>query len=89
MNISFATTPDYAGIAKAASGGKAWAGRAATVDELAKLLPEAVNFVANGGTAVLDAHLDGSAGKFVGDEENANGEKSGGRDTIGAAETAG
>ena len=75
LNISFATTRDYAGIAKAASRGKAWPGRAAMVDELAGLLPEAVDFVAKSGTAVLDAHLDGSGGKFVGGEERVAREK--------------
>ena len=64
IHISFAPTPDYAGIAKAASGGAAWAGYAGNVDELAKLLPEAVAAVKSGVCAVLDAHLDGPQGKF-------------------------
>ena len=64
LNISFAPTPDYAGIAKAASGGTAWAGYAGTADELARLLPEAVAAVKSGRCAVLDAHLDGPQGKF-------------------------
>lgn len=66
LNISFAPTPDYSGIAKAAAGGDIWAAHASTVDELAKLLPEAVQSVLNGRTAVLDAHLGGSEGKYVG-----------------------
>ncbi|KAH9815718.1 putative TPP enzyme family protein [Teratosphaeria destructans] len=66
LNISFAPTPDYAGIAKAASGGKAWAGHAGTVEELARLLPQAVEAVKGGVCAVLDAHLDGPQGKFGG-----------------------
>jgi hypothetical protein len=66
LNISFAPTPDYSGIAKAASGGKAWAGYAGTVDDLAKLLPEAVEAVKGGRCAILDAHLDGPQGKFGG-----------------------
>ncbi|KAL2861104.1 putative thiamine pyrophosphate enzyme [Aspergillus lucknowensis] len=60
LNISFAPTPDYPGIAKAASGGHIWAGRAATVAELAKLLPEAVQSVLSGMAAVLEAQLDGT-----------------------------
>lgn len=66
LNISFAPTPDYAGIARAASGGKCWAGVAGTVDELAQKLPEAVKAVQGGTCAVLDAHLDGPQGKFGG-----------------------
>ncbi|KAG9677587.1 thiamine diphosphate-binding protein, partial [Aureobasidium melanogenum] len=68
LNISFAPTPDYAGIAKAASGGKCWAGHAGTVEELAKLLPEAIEAVKGGVCAVLDAHLDGPQGKYGGDK---------------------
>ena len=66
LNISFAPSPDYAGIAKAAAGGKIWAGHAASVDELHELLPEAVKSVKNGIGAVLDAHLDGPQGKYGG-----------------------
>jgi len=66
LNISFAPTPDYAGIARAASGGKAWAGRASTAAELAELLPKAVEAVKGGVCAVLDAHLGGPEGKFRG-----------------------
>ncbi|KXL42416.1 hypothetical protein M433DRAFT_543222 [Acidomyces richmondensis BFW] len=66
LNISFAPTPDYAGIARAASGGKAWAGRAGTAAELAELLPKAVEAVKGGVCAVLDAHLGGPEGKFQG-----------------------
>lgn len=65
LNISFAPTPDYAGIAKAAAGGELWAGRAATVGELAERLPQAVQSVLNGRTAVLEAQLDGTEGKYV------------------------
>ena len=68
LNISFAPTPDYAGIAKAASGHKCWAGFAGTVDELARKLPEAVEAVKGGVCAVLDAHLDGPQGKFGGEK---------------------
>lgn len=65
LNISFAPTPDYAGIAKAASGGEIWAGCAATVADLGRLLPEAIKSVQNGTTAVLEAQLDGTTGKYV------------------------
>lgn len=65
LNISFAPTPDYPGIAKAASGGHIWAGTAATVAELGKLLPEAIQSVLNGTGAVLEAQLDGTTGKYV------------------------
>lgn len=66
LNISFAPTPDYSGIAKAAAGGDIWAAHASTAEELAKLLPEAVNSVLAGRTAVLDAHLEGPSGKYTG-----------------------
>ena len=68
MNISFAPSPDYAGIAKAAAGGKLWAGHAASVDELHELLPKAIESVRNGVGAVLDAHLDGPQGKYGGEK---------------------
>ncbi|KAH9871122.1 hypothetical protein J1614_006696 [Plenodomus biglobosus] len=66
LNISFAPTPDYSGIAKAASGGEIWAAHTSTADELAKLLPEAIKSVLNGKSAVLDAHLEGPEGKYGG-----------------------
>lgn len=66
LNISFAPTPDYAGIAKAAAGGKCWAGAAGTAKDLETLLPEAVKAVQGGTCAVLDAHLDGPEGKYPG-----------------------
>ncbi|CAG8264162.1 unnamed protein product [Penicillium salamii] len=65
LNISFAPTPDYAGIAKAAAGGELWAGRASTVAELAQKLPDAIKSVLEGKAAVLEAQLDGSSGKYV------------------------
>ncbi|PWY89484.1 putative thiamine pyrophosphate enzyme [Aspergillus sclerotioniger CBS 115572] len=65
LNISFAPTPDYPGIAKAASGGTFWGAQASTVAELQKLLPEAIKSVQNGTTAVLEAQLDGTEGKYV------------------------
>lgn len=66
LNISFRPTPDYAGIAKAAGGGKIWAGQAGTVGELMEILPEAIETVKNGTTAVLEAQLDGKEGKYGG-----------------------
>ncbi|CAK1360827.1 unnamed protein product [Cercospora beticola] len=68
LNISFAPTPDYSGIAKAASGHKAWAGVAGNAEQLKKLLPEAVAAVQSGVCAILDAHLDGPEGKYPGPE---------------------
>ena len=59
LNISFAPSPSYAGIAKAAAGGNLWAGQASTVKELDELLPKAIEAVKGGIGAVLDAHLDG------------------------------
>ena len=66
LNISFAPTPDYAGIAKAAAGGNLWAGTAGNVGELMDLLPQAVESVRNGIGAVLEAQLDGTDGKYAG-----------------------
>ncbi|KAL9597550.1 MAG: hypothetical protein Q9219_005052 [cf. Caloplaca sp. 3 TL-2023] len=66
LNISFAPSPDYAGIAKAAAGGRLWAGTAGTVEELEERLREAVESVVSGTGAVLDAHLDGPQGKYGG-----------------------
>ncbi|KAK2807852.1 hypothetical protein FQN50_005241 [Emmonsiellopsis sp. PD_5] len=65
LNISFAPTPDYAGIAKAAAGGQLWSGCAGSVEELAELLPKAVESVKGGMGAVLEAQLEGREGKFV------------------------
>lgn len=42
-----------------------WAEHASTVEELQRLLPEAIEAVKNGRGAVLDAHLDGSEGKYT------------------------
>ena len=64
INISFEPSPDYSGIAKAASGGKCWAGYTNSVKELEKLLPQAVDAVKGGVAAVLDAQLEGPQGKF-------------------------
>ena len=60
LNISFAPSPDYAGIAKAAAGGNLWAAQARTAKELDELLPRAIEAVEAGVGAVLEAHLDGA-----------------------------
>ena len=69
LNISFEPTPDYAGIAKAAAGGKIYAGRAGTAEALERVLKEAVESVKAGRSAVVDCHLGGSVGAFTGDEK--------------------
>ncbi|PNS16920.1 hypothetical protein CAC42_4884 [Sphaceloma murrayae] len=67
LNISFAPTPDYAGIAAAASGHKAWAGQAWNAEDLESKLKDAISAVSERGVcAVLDAHLEGPDGKFGG-----------------------
>jgi thiamine pyrophosphate-dependent acetolactate synthase large subunit-like protein len=58
LNISFEPSPDYAGIAGAAMGGKGWTGRVRSVKELLDVLPEAVKAVEGGKTGVLEAVLD-------------------------------
>jgi thiamine pyrophosphate-dependent acetolactate synthase large subunit-like protein len=75
LNISFEPTPDYAGIAKAASGGKIYAGRASTVDELEQVLKEAVEAVKSGRSAVVDAQLDGSVGAYTEEKETVSRKK--------------
>ncbi|KAH8703031.1 thiamine pyrophosphate enzyme [Talaromyces proteolyticus] len=60
LNISFAPTPDFSGIAKAAANGNAWAGVARTVKDLSVLLPEAIQNVHSGISAVLEVQLAGS-----------------------------
>lgn len=70
LNISFEPTPDYAGIARAASGGRCWAGCVGSVKELVGVLPEAVRAVEGGGTAVLEVKLgvEGEVGHREGKE---------------------
>jgi thiamine pyrophosphate-dependent acetolactate synthase large subunit-like protein len=58
LNISFDPTPDYAGIAKAASGGRVWAGTVRTVKGLLEELPKAVEAVKGGTSAVLEVQLE-------------------------------
>lgn len=58
LNISFDPTPDYSGIAKAAAGGRCWAGSVRTLEELVKSLPEAVKAVKEDGIcAVLEVKI--------------------------------
>ncbi|KAL9063160.1 MAG: hypothetical protein Q9157_008379 [Trypethelium eluteriae] len=68
IHISFAPTPDYSGIAKAAAGGKLYAGIAGRAEDLEKVLEEAVRSVKAGVSAVVDAHLDGPQGKYGGEK---------------------
>lgn len=65
LNISFATTPDYSGMAKAAAGGKCFTGLANTAEELDRLLPLAVEAVKSGICAVVDARVGGREGKYM------------------------
>jgi len=57
LNISFEPNPDYSTLARGASGGKCWAGRANTVEELAAMLPDAIDAVHSGRPALLDARI--------------------------------
>ena len=57
LHISFEPSPLYGEIARAASGGKLWAGTINSIDDLAELLPEAVESVKSGVAAVLDVRL--------------------------------
>lgn len=58
LNISFDPTPDYAGIAKAAAGGRCWAGCVSSVGEMIKAIPDAIEAVKGGTSAVLEVQLD-------------------------------
>lgn len=60
LNISFAPTPDYSGIAKSAAGGHAWAGVIKNGKDLTELLPEAIKAVQGGISAILEVRLNGS-----------------------------
>lgn len=66
LNIELDPSPDYAGIAKAAAGGKLWAGKVSNVGELLGLLPQAVQSVKEGVGAVLEVKLEGKEGEFGG-----------------------
>lgn len=57
LNISFEPSPDYSGIAKAASDGNIHAARVSDRAELQSVLAEAIKIVQNGTSAVIDAHV--------------------------------
>jgi len=57
INISFAPSPDYAGIAKAAAGGDIFAEKVSRTSDLEDVLKRAVESVKNGTTAVIDASV--------------------------------
>ncbi|KAK5043486.1 hypothetical protein LTR84_011955 [Exophiala bonariae] len=58
LHISFEPTPDYSGIAKAATAGKCWGCSVSTIEELLEQLPKAVQVVQSGVTAVLEVKLE-------------------------------
>lgn len=57
INIAFNPSPDYAGIAKAASGGGVHASRVAKAPELEQVLQEAIDKVKAGQCAVVDCKV--------------------------------
>ncbi|KAJ5213041.1 acetolactate synthase, partial [Penicillium cf. viridicatum] len=57
LNISFEPNPHYSSIAQGASGGKCWAGQASSVEELTAMLPDAIDAVQSGRSALLDARI--------------------------------
>lgn len=57
LHIAFDPTPDYSGIAKAASCHKAWASQISFASEVSKSLRAAVNAVKSGSSAIIDARL--------------------------------
>ncbi|KAK5944041.1 hypothetical protein PMZ80_003322 [Knufia obscura] len=76
LNISFEPTPDFSGIAKAAAGGKCWAGVVRTLGELVERLPEAVRAVKEEGIcAVLEVKLGDDLGDLTGSGEVEEGVK--------------
>lgn len=60
LNISFAPTPDYSGIAKAASGNTAMAAVIVSAQDLGEILPRAITTVRSGTSAILEVRLAGS-----------------------------
>ena len=76
LNISFKPSPDYAGIAVAASGGRVWGQKVAEVRGLEGLLKEAVERVRGGQGVVLDCILDAEV-EGDGMREGVNGSVSG------------
>lgn len=57
LNISFDPSPDYSGIARAASDGNIHAARVSDRDKLQSVLEEAIEVVQNGTSAVIDVHV--------------------------------
>ena len=57
LNISFDPSPDYSGIARAASDGNIHAARVTDRAKLQSVLKEAIEIVQNGTSAVIDAHV--------------------------------
>ncbi|KAJ4111512.1 hypothetical protein NW768_011866 [Fusarium equiseti] len=57
LNISFAPSPDYAGIAKAASNGEAFGARVANSSEFLATLEDAIESLNRGVSAVLDVTI--------------------------------
>ncbi|KAI9925359.1 hypothetical protein AWENTII_011835 [Aspergillus wentii] len=57
LNISFEPSPDYSGIARAASDGHIHAKRVSAADQLESVLREATDLVLGGTSAVIDAFV--------------------------------
>ncbi len=57
LNISFEPSPDYSGIARAASDGNIHAARVSDIRQLESVLKEAIEVVQNGTSAVVDAFV--------------------------------
>lgn len=67
LNIALASpTPDFGGIAKAASGGKFFNGVASSVAEFKEVLQRAIDSVNSGVTAVVECRIPGLEGKGPG-----------------------
>lgn len=57
LNISFEPSPDYSGIARAASDGKIHAARVNKIEKLDSVLKEAIRIVESGTSAVVDVFV--------------------------------
>ncbi|KAJ5775763.1 uncharacterized protein N7511_000774 [Penicillium nucicola] len=57
LNISFEPSPDYSGIARAASDGNIHAARVSDRGKLQSVLKKAIGIVQNGTSAVIDVHV--------------------------------
>lgn len=57
LNISFDPSPDYSGIARAASDGNIHAARVSDAGQLESVLKEGIDVVRNGTSAVVDAFV--------------------------------